>query len=302
MSVTQKQPRATGAGGGDGSAKITVSQALAKIMREYGAEHVFTLTGAPQNPLIELQNREGIRVILGRSERSAFAMADAYARLTGKPTFGIVQYGPGATYLPASIIDAYWASSPLIAISGTTNTNTRYRYEYQAVLEQTSMFPSMTKWAGDLPNRSASRMCCARRFLREVSGVPGPAYLGIPADWFNKPLNSAPDIYAEKAFLKTPAVRSAPLAADLESAIALLSKAEKPVMLAGGGVMLSNAWQRTYCAGRSVAHSGSNHDGRKRQHRRRASAFGRRGGTLLAQDRQRRAGRSGIFAWLLERN
>jgi acetolactate synthase I/II/III large subunit len=76
-----------------------------------------------------------------------------------------------------------------------------------------------------------------------VGGVPGPAYLGIPADWFNKPLNSTPDIYAEKAFMKVPAVRSAPVAADVERAIALLSTAEKPVLLAGGGVMLSNAWQ-----------------------------------------------------------
>jgi len=92
MDVTQKQQPAK-ATPGDSGAKLTVSQAMAKVMREYGAEYVFTLTGAPQNPLIELQNREGIRVVLGRSERSAFAMADAYARVTGKPTFGIVQYG-----------------------------------------------------------------------------------------------------------------------------------------------------------------------------------------------------------------
>ena len=50
---------------------MTVSQALAKLLRAYGAEYVFTLTGAPQDPLIEMQNREGVRVVLGRSERSA---------------------------------------------------------------------------------------------------------------------------------------------------------------------------------------------------------------------------------------
>ena len=242
MGVTGKQAAAMSASGGNASAKMTVSQVMAKIMREYGVEYVFTLTGAPQNPLIEMQNREGIRVVLGRSERSAFAMADAYARLTGKPTFGVVQYGPGATYLPASIIDAYWASSPVIAISGTTNTNTRYRYEYQE-LEQTSMFPSMTKWAGDLPQPERIADVMRTVVRAAVSGVPGPAYLGVPADWFNKPLNSTPDIYAEKAFMSAPAVRSAPLAADVERAIALVSKAEKPMLLAGGGVMLSNAWQ-----------------------------------------------------------
>src|ERR1700737_5368447 len=117
------------------------------MIHAYGAEYAFTLTGAPQNPHIDLQNHEGVKVILGRSERSALAMADAYARITGKPTFGLVQFGPGATYLPASIIDAYWASSPLIAISGTTNTNTRHRYEYQE-LEKTSISPSVRKWPG----------------------------------------------------------------------------------------------------------------------------------------------------------
>ena len=227
---------------GDSANALTVSQALAKLLRAYGAEYVFTLTGAPQDPLIEMQNHEGVRVVLGRSERSALAMADAYARVTGKPTFGIVQFGPGATYLPASIIDAFWASSPLIAISGTTTTKTRYRYEYQE-LEQTSMFPAMTKWAGDLPQPERIADVLRTAVRASVSGVPGPSYLGIPADWFGKKLTIPQDIYAEPAFLRTPALRVAPVAQDVERAIALLASAEKPVLIAGGGVILSEAWQ-----------------------------------------------------------
>ncbi|HEV2522813.1 MAG TPA: thiamine pyrophosphate-binding protein [Candidatus Acidoferrales bacterium] len=226
---------------GDSASALTVSRALAKMLRAYGAEYVFTLTGAPQDALIDMQNHEGIRVVLGRSERSAFAMADAYARLTGKPTFGIVQFGPGATYLPASIIDAYWASSPLIAISGSTTTNTRYRYEYQE-LDQTSMFPAITKWAGDLPQPERIADVVRTAVRAAMGGVPGPAYLGIPADWFGKRLATAPDIYAEPAFLRVPAARVAPVAQDVERAIALLAGAEKPVLIAGGGVMLSEAW------------------------------------------------------------
>jgi acetolactate synthase-1/2/3 large subunit len=241
MDAIQKDKTVTSTSAGDAANTLTVSQALAKLVRAYGAEYVFTLTGAPQEPLIDMQNREGVRVVLGRSERSAFAMADAYARVTCKPTFGIVQYGPGATYLPASIIDAYWASSPIIAISGSTNTNTRHRYEYQE-LEQTSMFPAITKWAGDLPQPERIADVLRTAVRAAVSGVPGPTYLGIPADWFNKRLATAPDIYAESAFLKTPALRVAPIAQDVERAIALLESAKKPVLIAGGGVMLSNAW------------------------------------------------------------
>jgi acetolactate synthase I/II/III large subunit len=220
---------------------MTVSQALAKMLRAYGAEYVFTLTGAPQDPLIDMQNRESVRVVLGRSERSVLAMADAYARLTGKPTFGIVQFGPGATYLPPSIIDAYWASSPLIAISGTTTTKTRFRYEYQEV-EQTSMFSAMTKFAGDLPQPERIADVLRTAIRASVSGVPGPSYLGIPADWFSKTLSIPQEIYAEPAFMRTPAGRVAPVAQDVERAIALLSSAEKPVIIAGGGVILSEAW------------------------------------------------------------
>jgi acetolactate synthase-1/2/3 large subunit len=236
----QKDETLTITPAGDSGA-LTVSQAFAKMIRAYGAEYAFTLTGAPQNPHIDLQNREGVRVILGRSERSALAMADAYARVTGKPTFGLVQFGPGATYLPASIIDAFWASSPLIAVSGTTATSTRHLYEYQE-LEQTSMFPAITKWAGDLPQpeRIADIMRTAVRAA--IGGVPGPVYLGIPADWFSKRLATVPDIYAEQAFMKTPALRVAPMTQDVERAIALLASAEKPVLIAGGGVILSEAW------------------------------------------------------------
>jgi len=241
MEPSHKEKTAAGKPAGDQAAALTLSQALAKVVKAYGAEYVFTLTGAPQDPLIELQNREGVRVVLGRSERSAFAMADAYARVTGKPTFGIVQYGPGSTYLPASIIDAYWASSPLIALSGTTNTNTRYRSEYQE-LEQTSMFPSITKWAGDLPQPERIADVLRTAVRAAMSGVPGPVYLGIPADWFGKRLASTPELYAEDAFMKVPSLRVAPLAQDVERAIALISSAEKPVILAGGGVMLSEAW------------------------------------------------------------
>ena len=189
-----------------------------------------------------MQNREGVRCVRARSERSAFAMTDAYARITGKPTFGMVQYGPGATYLPAYLIDAYWANSPLIALSGTTNSNTHYRYEYQEV-EQTPMFPIVTKWAGDLPQPERIADVLRTVIRAVVSGAPGPGYLGIPADWFNKRLATTPELYAEDAFLRVPAVRVAPHARDLERAISLLATAKKLVLLAEGGVMLSEAWE-----------------------------------------------------------
>ncbi|MGD0908998.1 MAG: thiamine pyrophosphate-binding protein [Candidatus Acidiferrales bacterium] len=241
MNVDEKGKTATSLAAGDATANPTLAQALASMVHAYGAKYIFTLTGAPQDALIDMQNRENVQVVLGHSERSALAMADAYARVTGMPTFSIVQYGPGATYLPASIIDAYWASSPLIALSGVIPTTTRYRFEYQEV-EQTPMFPPMTKWAGELPQPERIDDIVRTAVRAAVSGVPGPVYVGIPANWFNKRLATKPDIYAEPSFMKVSRLRVAPLASDVERAIALLSTAEKPVLLAGGGVILSEAW------------------------------------------------------------
>jgi acetolactate synthase-1/2/3 large subunit len=129
----------------------------------------------------------------------------------------------------------------LIALSGVIPTTTRYRFEYQEV-EQTPMFPPMTKWAGELPQPERIDDIVRTAVRAAVSGVPGPVYLGIPANWFNKRLAAKPDIYAEPSFMKVSGLRVAPLAPDVERAIALLSTAERPVLLAGGGVILSEAW------------------------------------------------------------
>ena len=130
------------------------------------------------------------------------------------------------------------------------------------------MFPAMTKWAGDLPQPERIADVLRTAVRAAVSGVPGPAYLGIPADWFNKRLAAAPDLYAEAAFMKIPALRVAPLAQDVERAIALLASAEKPVLLAGGGVMLSEAWAELTALAEALQYSRRDHHGGQRKHRR----------------------------------
>ena len=221
---------------------MNLSQAIARMLKAYGAEYIFTLTGGPQEPLMEMQLNHGIQTILGRSERSVFAMADAYARLTGKPTFGMAQYGCGTAYLPFSLIDAYWAHSPVIAINSDTDSNTRFKEEYQEI-EQQSLFQSCTKWNGGLPAPERIADVLRTAIRAAVSGSPGPAYLSMPMDWYPQELDSEPDIYAEPDFSRVPALRAAPVPADIERAVESLAGAKRPVILAGGGVVLSEAWE-----------------------------------------------------------
>ena len=220
---------------------MTVAQALAQGIKAYGAEYIFTLTGAPQEPLLEMQNRAGIQVVLARSERAAFCMADAYARLTGRPTFGSVQFGPGATYLPPSLIDAFWAKSPLIAISASTSTQMKHRLDYQEV-DQLPMFQPFTKWSGELqaPNRIFDLLTTAVR--ASVSGVPGPVYLAVPHDFFQLSLDSTVTMQCDETLREFPVHRLTPPASEIEAAVAVLSEAERPLIFAGGGILLSKAW------------------------------------------------------------
>ena len=134
----------------------------------------------------------------------------------------------------------------------------------------------MTKWAGDLPQPERIADVLRTAVRASVSGVPGPSYLGIPADWFRRKLTIPQEIYAEPAFLRTPALRVAPVAPDVERAIALLASAEKPVLIAGGGVILSEAWQELTALAEALNIPVVTTDGRQRQHRRHASAGCRR--------------------------
>ncbi len=223
--------------------RLTVSQVIAKMMKAYGAEHMFTLTGFPLNVLYHCQRDEGIPVILGRSERSVVAIADGYARIKGKPTFSHVQTGVGGSSLPPALAEAMWGHSPVMAISGSTGTNTRNRLEYQEVDSLPMMGPA-TKWAGALPapGRTSDIMRTAIRAM--LSGVPGPSYLELPSDGFAAPIEGDPQIRTDTDFKR---IGDRPLAADagdIEKAVTLLAGAKRPIILSGGEVIFRQAWDQ----------------------------------------------------------
>lgn len=223
------------------SNQMTLSQAAAKMMKAYQAEHIFTIAGSPLNILYHCQADEGIKVVLGRSERSVMSMADGYARLNGRPAFGYVQFGVGACALPPVFSEAMWGQSPLIVIAGSTNTNTRERYEYQEV-DSLSMMAPATKWAGALPAPDRVPDIFRTMIRSALSGIPGTAFLEIPSNNFSAPMPGEPDLRADTDFLR---VGQRPMAADsssIDKIIGLLSKARQPVIVAGGECIFGEAW------------------------------------------------------------
>jgi acetolactate synthase-1/2/3 large subunit len=220
---------------------MTLSHAAAKMVKAYGGKYVFTIAGAPLNFLYHCQADEGIEVLLGRSERSILSMADAYGRMTGEPTFGYVQFGVGAVSLPPVFAEAGWGQSPLVVVSGCTNADTEFRYEYQEA-DALPMMSTTTKWAGRLPSAHRIGDVFRTAVRAAISSVPGPTFLEIPYDMFTAPYEGSEDLRAEPNMMRVGDRRPEPDDASIDQAIKLLAGAKRPIILAGGEVMFSKAW------------------------------------------------------------
>jgi acetolactate synthase-1/2/3 large subunit len=218
----------------------TVGAVAAEMFKAYEVENLFLLTGGDNAFLFELRDR-GVDLVLARSERASAFMADAYARVTQRPAFVYGQFGPGAMVVASGLIDAAYGRSPVIAIASETSQAVRERFAYQE-LDQVSLFRPLVNWAGrvDTGERLPDLF---RTAVREAVLAPtGPSYLGIPTDLLLAPTRSVADVYAEPACLRVGAHPVIPAAGDLERLAAELAQANRPIVLAGGGVVAAGAW------------------------------------------------------------
>ena len=211
-----------------------VARAVVKCLQQNGVEQVFFMTGGDQAFWIESQ-AAGLSLVLARSENSAAYMADGYARATGRPGVVYAQWGPGAGNLAGSLADAWWGRSPVVAITSSMATDTAYLNEYQE-LDQLPLFDPVTKWNRVVPRAERSAELLQTAIRVATGGCPRPVHLDIPRDFFDADGTVADD-YALAARHLAPA----PAPAALEQAVALMNGAERPLILAGAGVVISGA-------------------------------------------------------------
>lgn len=223
--------------------RVNAGQIIAQTLKLYDVEYFFAFSGGDQDIWQGLSDA-GIRYVLAHSERAGGAMADAYSRLTGKPSFTYGQWGPGAALVVSAVAEAYWGRSPVICITSSVDAGNLYRNAYQGIDDQQSFFVPVTKWSARVPD--ITRLCDILRtaIRRAVSGVPGPVHIDIPRELTRLTKIDLPDVtlYAEEECKKIPAYRIAPVSKDIEEAVAIIAKAQRPLILAGGGVIMSEAW------------------------------------------------------------
>jgi len=216
------------------------AEALVKTLMKQGVKTTWGITGGVIIPLFDAMLAEdgGITNILTRHEQGAAHAAEGYARALGKPGVCIGTSGPGATNLVTGIMDAYMDSVPMIALGGQVATGLIGNDAFQ----ETDMYGitmPITKHSFALrnPNEIASTVMKAFRIATE--GRPGPVYIDMPADVLRKEVTAAaPTEVHIEGFQPT----LAPNHRQVMRAGELVLNAERPLIIAGGGVMASGAF------------------------------------------------------------
>lgn len=217
-------------------ANATVALRLAEAF----ARHGVTLTFGQSLPSAFhlAAPHAGIRQAMYRQENMGGAMADAYARVSGRVGVVTAQNGPAATLLVAPLAEALKASSPVVALVQEVTRATTDRNAFQE-LDHIRMFEPVAKWVRRIDRADRLEDYVDMAFTAATSGRPGPAVLLVPADLL---LENAPPPSPRQAQLgRYPLDRTLADPAAVQQAADLLAAAKHPLIVAGGGVHLSGA-------------------------------------------------------------
>jgi acetolactate synthase I/II/III large subunit len=212
----------------------TGAQILWECLLREGVEVVFGYPGAAVLPIYDALPRYAIRHVLSRHEQGAAHMADGYARASGRVGVALATSGPGATNLTTGIATAMRDSIPTVFITGQVSSPLLRTSAFQEV-DMVSIARSITKDATLVTEARALAPTLRRAFATARSGRPGPVLVDICRDAQEAP--AALDEPAHDIAVNAPRA-SAPT---LACAAALIAKAQRPVILAGHGVLASGA-------------------------------------------------------------
>ncbi|MEU9963506.1 acetolactate synthase catalytic subunit [Streptomyces malaysiensis] len=214
----------------------TVARGLAAALRRHGVSDVF---GQSLPSLFFLATpEESIRQIVYRTENAGGAMADGYARVSGKVGVVAAQNGPAATLLVPPLAEAFKASVPVIAIVQEVPQAARDRNAFQE-LDHVKLFAACAKAIHRIDDPARVDDYVDAAVTEATSGRPGPVVLLVPKDVLAAPLPVASSRRA--GYGHFPLDRYLPGAEQIKHVADLLASAERPLVVAGGGVHVSGA-------------------------------------------------------------
>jgi acetolactate synthase I/II/III large subunit len=220
--------------------KMTGAQCLADMLKGYGVTHVFHVPAVLRTTFAEMERRTEIKRLHVHGEKAAAYMADGYARASGRPGICMAQV-IGALNLAAGLRDAWLAHSPVIAMTGGREPKTKFRKVYQEI-DDMPAFEPVTKFNATVDDVARFPDMVRQAFRTAVTGCPGPVHLQFRGNEGQIDIEEADmEPLCEPQFTRVPAFRPEPDEASVRAALQILQTADRPVIVAGGGVRASGA-------------------------------------------------------------
>ena len=219
--------------------KKTGAQILCESLVKEGVEVIFGIIGGAILPVYDaFPQYPQLRHILVRHEQGAAHAADGYARVTHKAGVCIATSGPGATNLVTGIANAYMDSSPIIAITGQVARPFIGKDAFQET-DITGITLPITKHNYLVTDTKELAKTVKEAFYTAQTGRPGPVLIDIPKDVQQEMVEF---VYPEKIALPGYKFVSRGHSVQIKKAVKLINKAERPVIIAGRGIIISQAY------------------------------------------------------------
>src|SRR5699024_1815131 len=211
-------------------------QAIVEVMKKEGVTKIFGVPGESYlNVLDAIYEESSLQFISARQEGGASFMAEAYAKTMGDVGVCTATRGPGATNLSVGLHTAFQDSTPIVALIGQVEKKFKDREAFQEV-EFSSYFSHLCKWAVEIDDAKRIPELLHRAFHVARSGRPGPVVVSLPEDMQD-------EMVEDNNYAPIKVKPNRPNSESVKETIEALKQAEKPVIIAGGGVILSKATQ-----------------------------------------------------------
>ncbi len=208
----------------------TVGRYIADQLRAAGVRYAFTVPGESFLGLLDALEGAGIRVVATRHEGAAAFMAEAHGQLTGRPAACLATRAPGGTNLGVGIHTARQDSTPMFVLIGQVSRDVKGFEAFQEI-DQVATLGGLAKWSAEPRSADEVAEAMAEASRQALGGRPGPVVLSLPEDLLDEPMPD--DVRVDSARAATPR----PTDEEIRAVIELLASAERPVILAGAGVL-----------------------------------------------------------------
>ena len=217
--------------------KMSGAEALVEALKKEKVEVIFGIPGGALLPVYDVLYDSDIRHVLMRHEQCAAHAADGYARASGKVGVCMATSGPGATNLVTGIANAYMDSSPIVAITGQVPRAFIGKDAFQEI-DIVGITTPITKWNVQVKSAREVPRIIKMAFYIASTGRRGPVLIDLPKDVQTE---EAEMNFDERVEIRGYRPTYEPHPLQIKKAVQLLIQAERPVIIAGGGVIASNA-------------------------------------------------------------